>query len=60
MKKDIESIISFLKKEIEIVEFQSSDIVLQEGQYNKTLVNLQNRLKFYQAQLKLNKLEGVN
>lgn len=60
MKKDIESIISFLKKEIEIVEFQSSDIVLQEGQYNKTLVNLQNKLKFYQAQLKLNKLEGVN
>ena len=60
MKKDIKSINSFLKKEIEIVEFQSSDIVLQEGQYNKTLVNLQNRLKFYQAQLKLNKLEGVN
>lgn len=60
MKKDIKSIISFLKKEIEIVEFQSSDIVLQEGQYNKTLVNLQNKLRFYQAQLKLNKLEGVN
>nr|DAJ84849.1 MAG TPA: hypothetical protein [Caudoviricetes sp.] len=53
MKKDIKAMISYLKKEIEIVEFQSSDIELKDGQYNKTLVNLQNRLRFYQTQLKL-------